>query len=169
MRLLAIDPGPVESAAVEIHAEDGVPRWHAKWTNHEMLAWLDDTYATDCAIEMIASYGMAVGAEVFETAFWTGRFADRWETGPRLDPKVMARRPALLIYRREVKLHLCDSPRANDSNIRQALIDRYGPGKDRAVGLKASPGPLYGLTRDRWAALAVAVTCAETRLREAGE
>ena len=51
-----------------------------------------------------------------------------------------------------------------DANIRQALIDRYGPGKDRAIGRKLSPGPLYGLSGDCWSALAVAVTTTETVL-----
>jgi len=60
-----------------------------------------------------------------------------------------------------VKLHLTQTRRAKDANIRQALIDRYGPGKALAVGLKATPGPLYGLTGDCWSALAVAVTAAD--------
>ena len=37
--------------------------------------------------------------------------------------------------RQEVKLHLCNSARAKDANIRQALIDRFG-GKDKAIGRK---------------------------------
>jgi len=48
--------------------------------------------------------------------------------------------------------------RAKDANIRQALIDRYGPGKDKAIGQKKTPGPLYGFKSHEWAALAVAVT-----------
>ena len=63
-----------------------------------------------------------------------------------------------MIYRKDVKLHLCGSPRAKDSNIRQALIDRFGPGKEKAIGLKKTPGPLYGVKSHVWAALAVAVT-----------
>jgi hypothetical protein len=48
--------------------------------------------------------------------------------------------------------------RATDANIRASLIDRYGPGKDSAIGSKRSPGPLYGLKGDEWSALAVALT-----------
>jgi hypothetical protein len=66
----------------------------------------------------------------------------------------------LRIYRADVKLHLCNSHRAKDKNVRQALIDLYGPTKEAAIGRKASPGPLYGLAGDGWAALGVAVTAA---------
>jgi hypothetical protein len=82
---------------------------------------------------------MAVGREVFETVFSIGRMA--MLTDVRLVP------------RRDVKLHICGSPRAKDGNIRQALIDRFGP-----VGTKKAPGPLWGISKHRWAALAVAVT-----------
>ena len=162
MRLLAIDPGPTESAGVEMYP-DGAVGWHAKLPNDDMLGWIDGGYATHLAIEMVASYGMPVGADVFETVFWAGRFAERWEHTPEASRVT----PATLVFRRDVKLHLCASPRANDANIRQALIDRYGPGKQKAVGVKATPGPLYGLTSDRWAALGVAVTAMDTRLQVA--
>ena len=96
---------------------------------------------------MIASYGMPVGREVFETCVWIGRFQQAWH-----DPEAVR-----LVYRRDVKLHLCGSPKAKDGNIRAALIDKLGP-----VGLKSAPGPLYGVKSHAWAALAAAVTAAET-------
>jgi hypothetical protein len=64
-----------------------------------------------------------------------------------------------------VKLHLCESVRANDSNIRAALIDRFGPGKEKAVGRKATPGPLFGLKGDEWSALAIGFDGARARER----
>lgn len=160
--VLAIDPGPVESAWVFYNAADHRPAFWKKAPNSEILNGLDEDLAADrLAIEMIASYGMAVGADVFETCVWIGRFIERWTGRARPEP--------LRIYRREVKLHLCQSPRAKDANVRQALIDRYGPGKDRAIGRKATPGPLYGMAGDCWAALGVAVTAVETHdaVREA--
>jgi hypothetical protein len=91
------------------------------------------------------SYGMAVGAEVFDTVLWAGRFAEA------------ARRvPVVMLPRRAVKLALCGDSRAKDANIRQALLDRFGG--SAAVGRKAAPGPLYGISRDVWSALAIAVT-----------
>ena len=107
------------------------------------------------AIEMIASYGMPVGAEVFETCCWIGRFEQVLYGETQRVQRV---------FRREVKLELCNTNRATDANVRQALIDLYGPGKRAAVGLKASPGPLYGFKKDMWAALGVAVTFAKQNI-----
>jgi len=96
------------------------------------------------AIEMVASYGMPVGREVFETCVWIGRFQQAWR----------APEEVRLIYRRDVKLHLCGSMRAKDPHVWQALIDK--------LGTKAAPGPLDGVKSHARSALAVAVTAAET-------
>jgi len=37
------------------------------------------------------------------------------------------------------------------------LIDRYGTTRAAAVGNKKTPGPLYGISGHKWAALAVGV------------
>jgi hypothetical protein len=100
-----------------------------------------------CILEMIASYGMPVGREVFETCVWIGRFMGAFGAG-RCDR----------VTRIAVKSHICHSARANDGNIRQALIDRLG-----APGTKKQPGATYGLSGDVWAALAVAVTWLDQR------
>lgn len=145
MNLLAIDPGPKESACLYYDTGTKLPTRWAVVANSS--AWM---HADVLAIEMVASYGMPVGADVFETCVAIGRLVERF------------RGPHAYIYRKDVKLHLCGSPRANDANVRQALIDRYGPGKAKAVGLKASPGPLYGMSSHCWAALGVAITASET-------
>lgn len=148
--LLAIDPGPEQSAWLYY---DGRPLARGIAPNTEVLDVAGAHVADALAIEMVASYGMAVGAEVFETCVWAGRFIQRWsdETGG----------PVHRVYRRDTKLHLCGDSRAKDANVRQALIDRYGPGKEAAIGRKATPGVLYGITSHLWAALAVAVTVAD--------
>lgn len=156
MNLLAVDPGPTQSAYVVLDTETRMLAAHGKLPNRELLARLDDpALANHAVIEAIASYGMPVGAETFETCVWIGRFVERWAAGG-LSPE-----PDLM-FRREVKMHLCGSARAKDPHVRQALIDRYGPGKDLAIGRKATPGPLYGVKTDAWAALGVAVTYADT-------
>jgi len=155
--ILAIDPGSEDSAYVVYDLEAARPVEFQKVRNGELLSRVRGAptsatrwqHITHVAIEMIASYGMPVGREVFETCVMIGRFIEAWPI------------EHTLVYRRDVKLHLCGQARAKDPNVRQALIDRFGPGKDKAIGTKKQPGPLYGVTSDVWAALAVAVTFAD--------
>lgn len=154
MRVVAIDPGNELSAWCSVR--NGMPLGSDKVDNPTLLGVLRDddvwTPAEDLlAIEMIASYGMPVGREVFETCLWIGRFIEAWE---RRGGKYV------LVYRREVKLFHCESVRATDANIRASLIDRFGPGKAKAIGTKREPGPLYGMKGDEWSALAVALKVA---------
>jgi hypothetical protein len=145
---LAIDPGTTESGWVLF--DEGRVFDCGIAPNADMLEHIRSVPPSGqrrLAIEMIASYGMAVGREVFETCVWIGRFQQAW-----FDPEAVR-----LIYRKDVKLHLCGSPRAKDPNIRQALIDLLGP-----PGKKASPGPTYGVSSHAWAALGVAVTAEAT-------
>lgn len=145
--VLAIDPGTEKSAWVHLRHMDGVTD-HGYDDNSVVLEMLEHCSVDDTvlAVEMIASYGMSVGREVFETCVWIGRFVQAW--GGKY----------VLVYRRDVKMHLCGNNRAKDANVRQALIDRYGPGKEKAVGTKKRMGPLHGISGDQWSALAVAVT-----------
>lgn len=144
--ILAIDPGTTESGWVLL-GEDGLPDDFGKSDNRILLDMVADSPADQFVFEMVASYGMAVGAEVFRTCVWIGRFMEAAQV--EMDS---------LVFRKDVKLHLCGQTRAKDANVRQALIDRFGPGKDKAIGKKASPGPLYGMKADVWQALALAVT-----------
>lgn len=147
--IFAIDPGPQKSAYCLFDAKESVPHNWGILPNDELLDEMEAgesyTLADLTVIEMISSYGMAVGAEVFETCVWIGRFM-------QVHGKLNVER----IFRKDVKLALCGSSRAKDANIRQALIDLYG-GKDKAIGSKRKTGPLYGMKADAWAALAVAV------------
>lgn len=154
MKLLAIDPGYTQSAWLLYDTAESHPLMWEKVDNDDVLVLLRHCDADALAIEMVQSFGMAVGVEVFRTVYWIGRFAQRWEDETDA--------PARLVYRADVKLHLTHSRRSKDPNVRQALIDKFGPGKELAIGLKKSPGPLYGMAGDCWSALAVAVTCAET-------
>lgn len=149
--MIGIDPGPEQSAWVRYR--DGEILEMDIEPNEHIRLWLPHAWGEPLAIEMVASYGMAVGKDVFETVYWIGRFDEAHNEGG-----------AIRIYRKDVKMHLCGNTKAKDSNIRQALIDRFGGtgGKDAAVGKKASPGPLYGIKSHLWPALAVAVTFQDT-------
>jgi len=130
------------------------------------------------AIEQIASFGMPVGNDIFETVYWTGRFVQVW-------PGEFTR-----IKRKTICANICHTATASDANIKSALIDLYG-GQNKAIGGKKCrkckgkkwfgrgrlpcydcessgwlhpPGPLYELSKvgqDLWQALAVAVTFAD--------
>lgn len=91
-------------------------------------------------IEMIASYGLPVGREVFETCVWVGRYMQCW-----LDRGG----PVERVLRKDIKKHL---KAVNDAGVRARLIERFG-----APGTKHAPGKLYGVVGDQWAALALAV------------
>jgi hypothetical protein len=144
---LAIDPGSEQSAWV-LFAEAKPVNFGIE-PNPDLLRHLHNWHELPpfdrVAIEKVESFGMAVGAEVFETVFWSGRFAE-----------AIRNLPLVRVGRRAVKLHLCSDSRAKDANIRAALIDRYG-----GPGATKKGGPLYGVSKDVWAALAVAVTASE--------
>jgi len=152
--ILAIDPGPVRSAWLVYAPELERPETFAIETNEELLARLHAVRPAVGAvvIEKVESFGMSVGAEVFETVFWSGRFAEAVLSRP--SPPALVR-----LGRMAVKFHLCQTAKAKDANIRQALIDRFGGAS--AIGRKAKPGPLYGVAHDVWSALAIAVTHAD--------
>lgn len=148
--IIGIDPGPAETAWCALNG--GAPVGFDKVSNADMLIKLrNDLNPSEdfVAIEMIQSFGMAVGREVFETCLWIGRYIEAWE---RRCGKYG------LVYRKDVKLFHCETVRATDSNIRASLLDRFGPGREKAVGTVRAPGPLHGMKGDCWAALAVGLT-----------
>lgn len=148
---IAIDPGPLKSGWLAYESRsDGLvaPIKFGELANESLLIQLSipGHPIDDVAIEWIQSYGMAVGAEVFDTARWVGIFQ-----------QAVGIAKTTLVTRSECKLYLCRSSQAKDKNVRQAILDLYG-GKDVAQGKKANPGPLYGVSGHVWSALAVALT-----------
>lgn len=157
-RLLAIDPGNVHSAYVIID-EDYKPIQFGKVLNAELQAIIKDVVEEhkhiDVFIERIASYGMAVGEDVFQTCFWIGRFQQQLVDLTSVEP--------ILVKRIPVKTHLCHTAKAKDSNVTQALVDRFTPGAaNYGKGTKKDPGFFYGFAKDVWAAFAVAVYAQDT-------
>ena len=152
MNILCIDPGPLKSGVVVFDGKKVIYTC-ADMDNEELLEnfFFDEFDSCDLmVIEMVASYGMAVGAMIFDTCVWIGRFCQAWGW-----------QYTEYVYRKDVKLHLCNSMRAKSSNIRQAILDKFpatGGGKTPQIGTKKQPGPLYGVTSHAMSALAVGIT-----------
>lgn len=145
--ILAIDPGNIESAYCIIQRKTYKPLEFGKIENNDLLRRISIFENIECiVVEKVASYGMAVGQTVFDTCEWYGRFIQKY-CDTHEDFKIN------YIYRKTVKTNLCNSVRAKDSNIRQALIDRFGQ-----VGTKKNQGWFYGFKKDIWSAYAVGVT-----------
>lgn len=138
MRTLTIDPGTFQSAFMVW--DDGMKDAGIvdNQTLRERLKGDFFKGVEIVGIEMVACFGMAVGKETFETVRWIGRFEE------------CSKAPVRLLYRKDVKIHICGTTKAKDANIRQALIDKYG-----APGTKLRPGPTYGVTSHLWSCLAL--------------
>lgn len=145
-KVVGIDPGPFRSAYVVWDGSSILA--HGICDNILFLRLMKNDYAVNGythVIEMVQSYGMPVGREIFETVLVVGRLLEIFnDYAPHL------------VFRQDIKLYFCRSMRAKDANIRQVLIDRFGP-----QGTKKKPGPLYGIRGDEWSALAVAVYYSE--------
>ena len=155
MNILAIDPGSEESAYVVVD-DNMKPNHFDKIPNGELISMVHDgsfNYCEGVAIEMIASYGMAVGQEVFETCVFIGSLLEAFANRNII---------CTLVYRKEAKMCLCGNPSAKDSNIQKALIDFFARhDRKRGKGTKDNQDWFYGFHDDIWAAYAVAITYAD--------
>lgn len=157
--VLAIDPGPIFSGVALINRQTFKPLRVGKETNYTTMQFIDDVFVgrffSDellVVIEMVGHYGtgMPAGSDVFDTCVWIGRFIQHY--------KAMGVR-VYTLKRQAVKLNLCGTPRARDSNITQALVDRFAKGhRNFGKGTKKEPGFFHGFQKDIWQAYALGVT-----------
>lgn len=152
-KVLAIDPGDIESAYVLWDGENIIDK--AKEKNDIVLRKISEIFFDvpnlEVAIEMVASYGMPVGKTVFDTCVWIGRFIQVCDS---LSVKYRQ------VYRKEIVSYICHSARAKDSNVIQALVDRFGDVYEHGKygkGTKKNPGFFYGFYKDVWQSFAVGV------------
>lgn len=155
MKIFAIDAGNTESGYAIINMPDFKILDKGKVNNEEMRKIAaEQKYNVDLvALEMVASYGMAVGKDVFETCVFIGRLAEICN-----DVNVD------YIYRKDEKITICGSMKAKDSNIKQELINRYAQHDfKQGKGTKKNPDTFYGVAKDVWQAIAVGVTAYELK------
>lgn len=158
MKVLAIDPGNIESAYCIIDSETLRPESFGKVPNLDLIRVIGDD-PDMVVIERVASYGMAVGRDVFETCEWVGQYTACAR---------MVGVPVDYVYRQDEKLHICLDSRAKDSNVQRALIDRFAQHDlKRGKGTKKNKDWFYGFAADVWAAYAVGLTWIETKMTDA--
>lgn len=153
MKILGIDPGTTESGWVIYDTENHSIIDKGIWNNEKVLDAIAAFGFGVVAIEMVASYGMPVGKETFETVYWIGRFAEK------------ARSFGICVKRyykkTDINPTICFNSNVKDAMIRRALLDMFpktGGGKEPSIGTKKQPGALYGISSHMFPALAVALT-----------
>ena len=154
---MAIDPGNIESAYCVIDEDDFKPVMFDKIDNRDLESMMCEGAFIDArsfVIERVASYGMPVGREVFDTCEWIGRFTQIIRMKYSMNPN--------FVYRIDEKEVICHDTRASDANIRRALIDRFAKHDLRnGKGTKKKPDWFYGFKADVWAAYSVGLTYLE--------
>ena len=147
--ILGIDPGPETLAAVLYGS--GKVTIIGDMSPEQLFA---TAIPAGCvAIEDFVTY-QPVAAESRETIKQIGVL--RWVFSNRGHKVVEIPRAVIL-------RHVMGDTRGGDTVLRAAITDRFGGSRRAAWGVKAEPGPLYGLTGSHLlAALAVAITAEET-------
>lgn len=177
MNILAIDEGNQQSGLCII-GEDYKPLAFGKFDNEDILAdrgilaqYVKEYSPEIVVFEEIANYGSAVGTYIFWTCYALGRMyqwlldhyqGDIMEYDPRA--KVSTRRVAYtkdniqFVKRKQYITDLTGNPKANDSIIKQYLIDRFAPNTPNyGKGTKQNKGFFYGMSKDAWSAYAICV------------
>ena len=156
MNILSIDPGSSLSAYCVLDESFHIQEF-GKVENKSLLSAMFDIMKErnieTVVLERVASYGMPVGREVFDTCEWIGRFTQ---------VAYVNSVPVEYVYRSQEKLAICHSTKATDATIRHALIDRFAQHDKRTgKGTKSNPDFFYGFKADCWQAFAVGVTYLE--------
>lgn len=157
MIILAIDPGNIESAFCfyKVNKDKVATNILAKGkvVNEKVLSLItsNTTKISRIYVEDIAQYGTGVGKTIFDTVKFIGRLLERADS---------LKIPIELVYRKTYISYILDNPKANDSIVRQYLMDTFGD-----KGTKKNPGPMFGFAADMFSALMIAVYGSEIELR----
>ena len=181
MIVLGIDPGPETHGAVLYDSEARRVLWSSKAATPEQLCeWFHvhdglhdvsvllskalnfDRPAT-VVIERPAAMGMigvGMAGHMLDTAWAAGRLA-QVALGADCPTHTMTRREVLR------NLGVLSGKGSSDSRVRAACIaDHETPGGPPAVGRKATPGPLYGVSSHAWQALGLVLAWLERQRQE---
>jgi len=166
--VLGIDPGPETHGAVLYDSEARQVLWSSKAiTSFDLLDCLVLKWAKPDAIVIerpaaMGALGVGIVGHMLDTAWEAGAlWGVLWQIF-KGDPQRMTRREVLR------HLGVLSGKGSSDSRVRAACIaDHETPGGPPAVGRKATPGPLYGVSSHAWQALGLVLAWLE-RQREEG-
>lgn len=153
MRIYAIDPGPTSSGVVLYSVTSRkVLMSNKAMPNCDVLREVRALRSSIAvAVERVQAQGIA-GNDIMRTCEWSARFAQA-----ALDSGHVLR----WHYRREVCRHLDVSGGGKDAQVRARCIELHGGDRRTAQGVKASPGPLHGVSGHAWQALGLALLVAD--------
>ena len=150
MKLLAIDTGNISSAYIIFCTEENRVIEKDFLENEKFIERILTLTFDEVAIEKIVSLGMPIGATTIDTIFFNGRL---YEIFKKLK-KVPFWYPRI-----DIKMHLCHTTRAKDTNVRTALVNRFGE-----PSTKKNPHNKYNELNDKiyfgshfWSCLGIAV------------
>lgn len=154
-KIIGITPGPRTSGQVVVDDTAWPPTVldANPAAKDYVLIWGQGDF-DDVVVKWMTSYGDVVGADVLDTARLVGRLEERTLVGRE--------RGFHLIKAPDIRYSLAGDRHASDAQIKEAIREIYrgaglatGGGSDPCKGVKAHPGPLYGVTSHSWDALAV--------------
>lgn len=162
MIVLGIDPGPETHGAVLYDSEARRVLWSSKAiTSFDLLDYLVRKWAKPDAIVIerpaaMGALGVGIVGHMLDTAWEAGAlWGVLWQIF-KGDPQRMTRREVLR------NLGVLSGKGSSDSRVRAACIaDHETPGGPPAVGRKATPGPLYGVSSHAWQALGLVLAWLE--------
>lgn len=164
MLILGIDPGPVSHGVVVYDSEARRVRFAAKAASSEEVIALHEQYALDLILierpAAMGALGPGIVGHMLDTAWAAARLECELELRSEACCKTMTRRQVLR------SLGVLSGKGSSDSKVRAACIaDHEKPGGRPAVGRKASPGPLYGVSSHAWQALGLVLAWIEQHKR----
>lgn len=155
VKILALDVGTEESGYCLLDNYSFKPLSFGKVKNEELLQIVKYEDYDILVYEKFACYGMAVSQTVFQSVEWNGRY---------IQSALDRGKDIQAVFRKDEKMTLCGTMKAKDTNIRQALIDRFAKFDFKnGKGTKTNPDFFYGFSKDMWSAYAVGITYLDRR------
>lgn len=167
MIVLGIDPGPQTHGAVVYDTDARRVLWSSKAiTSYNVIEWLILERMKPDAIVIerpaaMGALGVGIVGHMLDTAWQAGAlWGQLWQVWKRA-PHTMTRREVLRA------LGVLSGTGSSDARVRAACIaDHETPGGPPAVGRKATPGPLYGVSSHGWQALGLVLAWLERQRQE---